>query len=92
MLGRWLRWLVLLGLGSIGAELAIAQDRHLYNYSMRHALPEQVLPALNAQISSGSAITPYNQQLILNVAHRAAQTIGCCTALAVNQRSQSKPK
>jgi hypothetical protein len=34
---------------------------------MRHALPEQVLPALSAQISDGSSITPYQQQLILNV-------------------------
>lgn len=34
---------------------------------MRHALPEQVLPVLTAQISDESTITPYQQQLILNV-------------------------
>jgi hypothetical protein len=49
------------------ASFASAQERHLYNYTMRHALPEQVLPMLTAQISEESSITPYQQQLILNV-------------------------
>jgi Bacterial type II and III secretion system protein len=53
-------WLLLIG-GSA------AQERHLYNYTLRHALPEQVLPALSAQITAASSITPYRQQLILNV-------------------------
>jgi len=53
-------WLVLIG-------SAAAQERHLHNYTMRHALPEQVLPALSAQLSPGSNITPFRQQLILNV-------------------------
>lgn len=62
-----LRWLAIFALWLSIASLAAAQERHLYNYSMRHALPEQVLPALSAQLSAGSTITPYNQQLILNV-------------------------
>jgi len=46
---------------------AHAQERHLRNYTLQHALPEQVMPALAAQLSPGSSITPYYQQLILNV-------------------------
>jgi hypothetical protein len=46
---------------------AIAQERHLQSYTLRHALPEQVVPALTAQLSTGSSVTPYHQQLILNV-------------------------
>lgn len=64
-----LLWLALAG-------LAGAQERHLYNYAMRHALPEQVLPALNAQLSGGSSITAYQQQLILNVTAQEYRTIG----------------
>ncbi|HSB98079.1 MAG TPA: hypothetical protein VLC91_16585 [Spongiibacteraceae bacterium] len=61
------RWLSVLAIWLAIAGSATAQERHLYNYSMRHALPEQVLPVLDAQLSAGSTITPYNQQLILNV-------------------------
>lgn len=46
---------------------AMAQERALRTYTMRNALPEQVAPVLNAQLSPGSTITAYNQQLILNV-------------------------
>lgn len=49
------------------AFTAFAQERQLRTYTMRSALPEQVTPVLRAQLSPGSAITPYNQQLILNV-------------------------
>lgn len=62
-----MRWLAVVGLWLALAGLAGAQERHLYNYTMRHALPEQVLPLLNPQISGDSSITPYQQQLILNV-------------------------
>lgn len=61
---RWL-WTAWLWLALAG--LVDAQARHLYNYTMRHSLPEQVLPVLTAQISDQSSITPYQQQLILNV-------------------------
>jgi hypothetical protein len=57
--------IALLGIALING--AVAQERHLRNYTLQHALPEQVLPALNAQLSSGSSVTPYQQQLILNV-------------------------
>lgn len=53
-------WLLLCG-------IATAQERHLRNYTLRHALPEQVVPILSAQLSSGSSVTPYRQELILNV-------------------------
>jgi hypothetical protein len=62
-----MRWLSTLWLWLALASFAGAQERHLYNYTMRHALPEQVLPMLAAQISDESTITPYQQQLILNV-------------------------
>ena len=51
-----------------------AQERHLHSYTLQRALPEQVVPALSAQLSPGSSVTPYRQQLILNVTdseHRA---------------------
>ena len=74
---RWLSilslsWITVLGLWS---NLAGAQERHLYNYTMRHALPEQVLPALSAQLSADSSITPYQQQLILNVTPQEYRTV-----------------
>lgn len=46
---------------------ASAQERHLRNYTLQHALAEQVVPVLAAQLSAGSSVTPYRQQLILNV-------------------------
>lgn len=46
---------------------ASAQERHLRSYTLQHALAEQVVPVLAAQLSSGSSVTPYRQQLILNV-------------------------
>ncbi len=58
-------WLMCLWLAVV--NIASAQDRHLYNYTLHHALPEQLLPALSAQLSAGSSVTPYHQQLILNV-------------------------
>jgi len=44
-----------------------AQDRHLHTYAMRHAVPEQVLPALIPQLSAGSSANAFQNQLILNV-------------------------
>ena len=46
---------------------ADAQQRHLRTYTLQHALAEQVAPALTPQLSPGSSVTPYRQQLILNV-------------------------
>lgn len=46
---------------------ASAQERHLRTYTLQHALAEQVVPILSAQLSVGSSVTPYRQQLILNV-------------------------
>lgn len=48
-------------------NVATAQERHLRNYTLRHALPEQVVPMLSAHLSAGSSVTPYRQELILNV-------------------------
>jgi hypothetical protein len=62
-----MRWLSTVWLWLALASLAGAQERQLYSYAMRHALPEQVLPVLTAQISDSSSITPYQQQLVLNV-------------------------
>jgi hypothetical protein len=53
-------WLLLNGIAS-------AQERHLRNYTLRHALAEQVVPIVSPQLSAGSSITPYRQELILNV-------------------------
>jgi hypothetical protein len=46
---------------------AAAQERHLRSYTLQHAMAEQVVPVLAAQLSPGSNVTPYRQQLILNV-------------------------
>ena len=57
---------------------ASAQERHLRTYTLQHALAEQIVPALSAQLSSGSSVTPYRQQLILNVTdaeYRTLQTL-----------------
>lgn len=54
---------------------AMAQERHLRTYTLQRALPEQVVPALAAQLSSGSSVTPYRQQLILNVTDAEYRTI-----------------
>lgn len=70
-----MRHLYILLLGLALAGLAGAQERHIYNYAMRHALPEQVLPALNAQLSADSSVTPYQQQLILNVTAQEYRTV-----------------
>lgn len=48
------------------AFAAAADERRLYTLSLRHTLPEQVLPALAAQLSADSSINAYRQQLILN--------------------------
>lgn len=45
---------------------AAAQERHLYNLPLRHALPEQVVPALRPLLSEGSSLSHYHNQLILN--------------------------
>ncbi|MFT3929514.1 MAG: hypothetical protein QM709_04360 [Spongiibacteraceae bacterium] len=61
---------------SIG--LASAQERHLRTYTLKHTLAEQITPMLSAYLSAGSSITPYRQQLILNVTdaeYRQLQTL-----------------
>lgn len=52
-----------------------AQERHLHTYTMQHALPEQIMPALAAQLAPGSSVTPYRQQLILNVTDAEYRTL-----------------
>lgn len=52
-----------------------AQERHLHNYTLQHALAEQVVPVLAAQLAPGSSVTPYYQQLILNVTDSEYRTI-----------------
>lgn len=54
---------------------ATAQERHLHNYTLRHALSEQVVPVLSAQLSPGSSVTPYRQELILNVTDSEYRTL-----------------
>lgn len=49
------------------AVSASAADRQLHTYPMQRALPEQVLPALQALLSDGSSAQAYQNQLILNV-------------------------
>lgn len=61
------RFLLLILLGVTSA--ASAQERHLRTYTMRHALPEQVLPALLPQLSDGSSAQAFQGQLILNVSN-----------------------
>lgn len=56
-------------------SVATAQERHLRNYTLRHALPEQVVPVLNAQLAAGSSVTPYRQELILNVTDGEYRTL-----------------
>lgn len=46
---------------------AEAQERHLRTYTLKHTLAEQITPMLSAQLSAGSSVTPYREQLILNV-------------------------
>lgn len=48
-------------------QSANAQERHLRTYTLKHTLAEQIAPMLSAQLSAGSSVTPYRQQLILNV-------------------------
>lgn len=69
------RWLQILAIWLAIAGLAAAQELHLHNYTMKRALPEQVLPALNAQLADGGSITPYQQQLIMNVSDREYRAI-----------------
>ncbi|MET0378182.1 MAG: hypothetical protein ABW049_04245, partial [Spongiibacteraceae bacterium] len=49
------------------ASSAGAADRQLHTYSMRRAVPEQVLPALLPLLSDGSSAQAFQNQLILNV-------------------------
>ena len=49
------------------AASAVAQQRHLRTVQLQRALPEQVAPLLAAQVGAGSTVTPYGNQLILNV-------------------------
>lgn len=44
-----------------------AQQRHLHAVPLQRALPEQIAPLLSAQVGPGSTVTPYGNQLILNV-------------------------
>jgi hypothetical protein len=54
---------------------ASAQERHLRTYTLQHALAEQIVPVLAPQLSPGSSVTPYRQQLILNVTDAEYQTL-----------------
>ena len=64
---RLLRYLGAITILLVMALNAHAQDRHLHTYAMRHAVPEQVLPALTPQLSAGSSVNAFQNQLILNV-------------------------
>lgn len=66
---------ILAGCLLLAAGWASAQERHLYTLTLHHALPEQVLPALEAQLGPGSSITGYHQQLILNATAGEYQTV-----------------
>lgn len=44
-----------------------AQERHLRTYTLQHALAEQIVSVIAPQLSSGSNVTAYRQELILNV-------------------------
>jgi hypothetical protein len=61
------RTLVVVALMSVIALAANAADRRLRTYSMQHAVPEQVLPALQPLLSDGSSVQAFQNQLILNV-------------------------
>lgn len=55
-----------------------AQERHLRTYTLQHTLAEQVVPVVSAQLSAGSSVTPYREQLILSVTdaeYRNLQTL-----------------
>lgn len=70
MLGPWrlcALGALLFALWLAPADNAGAQERHLHTYTLRRALPEQVIPAISAQLAPGSSVTPYRQQLIMNV-------------------------
>lgn len=57
---------------------AQAQERHLRTYTLKHTLAEQITPMLSAYLSPGSSITPYREQLIMNVTdaeYRQLQTL-----------------
>lgn len=57
---------------------ALAQERHLRTYTLKHTLAEQITPILSAHLSAGSSVTPYREQLILNVTdaeYRQLQTL-----------------
>lgn len=43
------------------------EKRHLHTLQPQHVPPEQVAPVLAAQVGPGSSVTPYGNQLILNV-------------------------
>ena len=75
-----------------------AQERHLRTYTLQHALPEQIVPVLSAQLSAGSSVTSYHQQLILNVTdaeYRNLQTLlaqfdSAPRSLLISVRKQSQ--
>ncbi len=67
---KWLRtgWRIGLFCTLLAATAGLhAQERHLRTVPMQRALPEQVAPLLAAQVGPGSTVTPYGNQLILNV-------------------------
>lgn len=66
-------WIAVLWISS-----ASAQERHLRTYTLKHTLAEQITPMLSAYLAPGSSITPYRQQLVLNVTdaeYRQLQTL-----------------
>lgn len=63
---RGYRCLMLCG-ALLAAAHPLAQERHMHAVQLQRALPEQIAPVLSAQVGPGSSVTPYGNQLILNV-------------------------
>ncbi len=57
---------------------ATAQERQLRTHTLQHTLAEQIVPLISAHLSPGSSVTPFRDQLILNVTdaeYRQLQTL-----------------
>lgn len=85
-------------LATLPSASVFAQERHLRTYTLQRALAEQVAPILSAQLSPGSSVTPYRQQLILNVTDAEFQNLQALLAqldtaprsLLISVRKQSQ--
>lgn len=62
---RFFSFLIILALTTLSR--ADAQEHHLRTYTLQHALAEQIVPMIAPQLSPGSSVNAYRQQLILNV-------------------------